>query len=426
MKNKWTEIEIEKLYKYYPTSSRKELEQLFPNKNYQQIKDKTRSLGIKHNNANKNWTEEQVKFILENYRFYSTDYMSLTIYKSVDAINNKAKRLGVDRKYNSKWTEEEQAILISNMEKTLEELLILIKTKSLKDIKKKLEIYKKNTKEQQNKKSKTNDFKKFWSLENDKFLIENHQKMSNDELAEIMGITKNWILRRVNMLEISTTRKWEQYEDKYLIENASNLSLQELADKLNRSKTAIKTRASRLNIYTKWWNRKDDEFLELNRNVLTISEIAEALNRSYSSVQHRMSKLKLTKAIKKYKGFSFESSQELDVFKFIEKNFTPTIEKNTVKYNSEKYNENYIPDFIIREIFGKKLKKPLIIEFFGLYLEGDNFKKYRERTYRKVDYFTNNEDIFFIALYPEDIKDKFKGISKKLMSFFYIKNLEKG
>lgn len=88
----------------------------------------------------------------------------------------------------------------------------------------------------------------------------------------------------------------------------------------------------------------------------------------------------------------------------------------------DEYKDNmYCPDFVIEyiKINGKKIKlvKPIYIEYYGMYTEIYNTKvmvKYREKTWRKNDYFKSLNSITFIDVYPSDLKNNFEGFINKL------------
>jgi hypothetical protein len=115
---------------------------------------------------------------------------------------------------------------------------------------------------------------------------------------------------------------------------------------------------------------------------------------------------------------SLEELKVYEVMKFdLGINVTPTYGKNKLyTYHNELENENYVPDFII-----KKLKnKIIVVEYFGLYKEDNTHKifvNYANKTKRKVAYFENNKDVYFIGLYPDDLKDNFAGVKNKITSF---------
>lgn len=96
-------------------------------------------------------------------------------------------------------------------------------------------------------------------------------------------------------------------------------------------------------------------------------------------------------------------------------------EISTIKHNRKKeffnreYQECYIPDFLIKGL----TDKPIIIEYFGMFhqdLEGKHamYIDYAEKTIRKNAYFREREDIYYIDIYPEDLKENMISVKHKL------------
>jgi hypothetical protein len=123
-----------------------------------------------------------------------------------------------------------------------------------------------------------------------------------------------------------------------------------------------------------------------------------------------------------YDGEILDSLEELKLYEFIKNekiNIKPIKKTKSNTFVNELYNEKYIPDFVIKN---DKMKKPIIIEYFGLYnCKSSIYQKYTPKANRKIEYFKSLEDIIFIDLYPEDLKDNFKGVREKLTSFYYKK-----
>lgn len=112
------------------------------------------------------------------------------------------------------------------------------------------------------------------------------------------------------------------------------------------------------------------------------------------------------------------SKEELVVYEFIKRNLKFSIKaiglKKNRKYYNEEYNEYYCPDFII-DINNKKI----IIEYFGLFrkteINHSMGKGYYDKTLRKNKFFKLlGNDVYFISLFPEDLKNKCEGIKNKL------------
>jgi len=125
-----------------------------------------------------------------------------------------------------------------------------------------------------------------------------------------------------------------------------------------------------------------------------------------------------------FDGSKLNSNEEVLIYTFMKKYFNLNIKaiglnKSKYKFHNIISNENYIPDFFI-----KHNDKIIIIEYFGLFddnckdLNNSMFKNYYYKTLRKVEYYKSNPDIYFIDLYPTDLKNNFEGVRKKLTSFF--------
>lgn len=125
--------------------------------------------------------------------------------------------------------------------------------------------------------------------------------------------------------------------------------------------------------------------------------------------------------IKTYDEIIFSSREELLLYKYIKNNINNNIlyigNKKYKKYffNNIKYNENYRPDFVINNT-----KKDIIIEYFGLYYPNSSsniVKQYVLKTNRKIEYFNSLDNIYFISIFPNDLKDNFKGLNEKVKEF---------
>lgn len=137
-------------------------------------------------------------------------------------------------------------------------------------------------------------------------------------------------------------------------------------------------------------------------------------------------------------GTELDSFEERDVYEFIQgenifKYIKPIGKSRSGKYTfklDETYEyERFCPDFVIEYIYkdNKKIKlsKPIILEYYGMYDENNKyivFKNYIKKTLVKEEYYKNNKDIYYIGIYPKDIKNNFEGLAKKLGSF-YMENL---
>ena len=86
----------------------------------------------------------------------------------------------------------------------------------------------------------------------------------------------------------------------------------------------------------------------------------------------------------------------------------------------EHEDNKYCPDFVIEYVdidnIKTKLTKPMYIEYYGWYTEAyhtNPLVMYREKTWRKNDYFKSLDSITFIDIYPDDLKNNFEGLKVK-------------
>ena len=125
---------------------------------------------------------------------------------------------------------------------------------------------------------------------------------------------------------------------------------------------------------------------------------------------------------------TFYSFEEKIVFDFIYTNLNLKTIKAIGSGKKSKYrfypnngqDEYYCPDFYLDVINSIKLDKPLIIEYYGLFDEKSNYKLlvyYREKTIRKEIYYSNNKNIYYVGLYPKDLKNNCQGIRNKINNF---------
>ncbi|MDD4299000.1 MAG: hypothetical protein PHS98_05180 [Bacilli bacterium] len=118
-----------------------------------------------------------------------------------------------------------------------------------------------------------------------------------------------------------------------------------------------------------------------------------------------------------YDNTLLNSKEELLIYEFIKKYLKLPIKaiglKKKYKYYNAKCNEYYCPDFII-EMNNKKT----IVEYFGLFRETDinhiMGKGYHDKTLRKIEFYKSINNIDFIDLYPEDLKNNLQGVRDKL------------
>ena len=385
--------------------------------------------------SRKKWTIKEDNILKNNYLLSIKALCYILPDRTFSSIKNRIFNLGLGK--NEEWINDEIQKLISlcNNSKTYEEISEFFPNRTLNAIKTQC--------------SKLNlcnlvitKFQK-WTEKDIKILKQCNGKTIN-EIYEIFNhkIKETAIIYKCKQLNIKTIDKnlWTK-EEINILKKYCNDGLDKLLIMLpNRTSDGIFQICQRLNIKIKrfhLWTKEETDLLFKNCNGQQINTIDELhkLFPQYSRKQV-LKKCQIENLMQYIIGTNIhigcdnktklDSYQEKILFDYIYTNFKKInikaigLNRNNKFYN-EKYNENYIPDFLISKYNKNKLIKPIIIEYYGMYSENPSnqlFKDYKEKTQRKNEYYKSNPDIYFIDLYPTDIKNNFEGVREKLISFF--------
>lgn len=127
-----------------------------------------------------------------------------------------------------------------------------------------------------------------------------------------------------------------------------------------------------------------------------------------------------------WKDIRFDSYEEKRLFLHITENYPVSIQKGNRRkhlYCNTLEGENYIPDLIITSVKDVRLSKPIVIEYFGMLKKNpkhETYLNYKRKVTRKIKFFESRKDIQFISIYPEDLKENYKGANKKLAPFLHV------
>lgn len=106
-KNKWTEEQIEKLIRLYPTEDWEDiLTELYP---FKKKEIHAKASKLKLTRECHGFSSEQEEFLINNYELYTVKQLSEMLGKTESSIVSKANKLGLKRV--EKWTDEEIKIL---------------------------------------------------------------------------------------------------------------------------------------------------------------------------------------------------------------------------------------------------------------------------------------------------------------------------
>lgn len=424
---KWTELEIE-LLKTCGEKTIEEIKLLFPNRSEYAIRTKCSDYKIKILNNN-DWTNEEISILTNNEGKTMSELLTLLPKRNILGIRGMAFKLKISIRAERFWTDEEINIVNkANNKLTLSQTLELLPNRTkqaLKDF------------------AKTNNIKfrrpTIWSDEE----IELLKSVCDGEISlkEVYKLfpdrgqhTINQKIHQLGLRHLVTSyfKEWTTKEDDYLIKNYHKIKSKDLAQYFNVVPSGITERANYLGLDKKLiqipYSDEEIKLLESIRyECLSLDEIFNLFpNRTIPSLRHILKKYKIQYNKKDYyssDGFTkLKSIEERDIFDFIRNTFDVDITlANGRKFNNTVCCERYIPDYIIHKFNNIKLNKKLVIEYYGLYnlINPSGFvQEYIEKTHRKNKYYKSNSDIFFMDLYPEDLKNNFEGVRNKLTSFF--------
>ena len=143
----------------------------------------------------------------------------------------------------------------------------------------------------------------------DKFIIENYNKLTDPKIAENLNKPlKSIIYRRLIVLgkKKVVRRNFTPGENKFILENYKQMTDQAVANKLNRSLISVTHHRNRILNCPKRKNRsyseKENKFIVENYKKMTDNQIAEVLDRTKASIAiHRNEVLGLAKSKKRGK-----------------------------------------------------------------------------------------------------------------------------
>lgn len=404
--NSWEKEEEDMLLKIYRTSSREELLNIFNDRNWGSIKSKASKLGIKR--AGVDWSDEDLKFLKENY--YNTNLYVLVekFNKTESQIRKKAKMLGLKFIKEIEVTKEQHNFIVDNYDTfTDNEISELIDLPRYKVCSYRLSLG-----------NKKRDNYSEWTKEEEDFLIDNYKDMAYEDIGKSINRSESAIIKRAISLNLHKTNLWSESETEYLNKNYENLDIIDIMKHLNRNYNSIASKANTLGLQKRksprFYSKK--ELSGIKKMFLkgdTILSISEIFDRDRREIYKRLKDMNLYESnhfgkCQKYDGEIFNSFEELDVYKFI-KSCNVDIKRNKSNFYY-KYNRYYIPDFIIN--------KDIIVEYYGLYTGKKSNSKiinnYNIKTHKKNAYYNSLKDYSFIAIYPEDLKNNFSGVFDKI------------
>lgn len=182
----------------------------------------------------KGYTEEDINYLINNYKDYSYKQLGNHIKKSSGSIAYAIRTLGLIKQVHKNWTKDE-----------------------------------------------------------DDFLKSNYLKMSNEEMGKKLNRSFDSISARCQVLGLIKHDNWSEDEINYLKEHYNNMEYKEIGEYLGRSEMAVNAKCFELNLYKKElpWEEWEYDFVRQNYKEMPSGEIAEILHRTQNAVRLKASRM---------------------------------------------------------------------------------------------------------------------------------------
>lgn len=182
----------------------------------------------------RNYTEEQIKYLQDNYYNKTIKDIQNKIGKKPGSVSYVLSRLGLKKQEHRPWTEEENQYLIDNyVQKTSEEISkVLSRTvDSINTQRDRLGLVRHAA----------------WTKDDISFLTNHYLDMTHAEIGQVLNKTAQAINAKCSDLGLCKKEQpWEQWELDFLKNNYMDMTKAEIAEVLNRSENAIGLKASRM------------------------------------------------------------------------------------------------------------------------------------------------------------------------------------
>lgn len=184
----------------------------------------------------KNYTNEELDYIKNNYFNMRIKDIADTLHKSVGSIGNAVRKMGLVKQEHHKWKADEIEFLKSNyIGMTSEEISNYINhsVDAINTMRDKLGLVRNPN----------------WTDEEVKFLVSNFSLMSHSDIGERLGKTQSAVTAKCFDLNLYKKEKpWEQWELDFVKDNYMEMSKREISEILGRSLDAIQVKANRMGL----------------------------------------------------------------------------------------------------------------------------------------------------------------------------------
>ena len=248
----------------------------------------------------RSWTKEEDAYILNNYNKLTWTEMANFLGCAIYTVKKRAEFLGVEVEFKKikKWTNEEEELLKKYANKYGKKTIAKKLNKSVNN------VIKKAREENIN----LDIYKDPWNDEKEAFLVENINKLSQCEISKYTGISRYYIKKKCDELNIKyDDKRWTKEEENLLLSNYNKCHYSELTKIIcGKSKGAILRKARNMNLdviteVKEKYSQENADFIKENWEKLSINEISRHLGISTSTILYYKNKLDLPDIRKKIK-----------------------------------------------------------------------------------------------------------------------------
>lgn len=183
----------------------------------------------------KNYTQEELEYIKENYINMTAQELAAKLNKSIGSINNVTRKMGLIKQQHNKWSNEEIAFLKNNyLNMTSEEISHYVNhtVDAINTMRDKLNLVRNQN----------------WSNEEIQFLKNNFESTLFSELSQILGRTEGAIRAKCFELKLFKNTPWSDDEISFVKENYMEMKTIDISQMLNRTASAIELKARKLGL----------------------------------------------------------------------------------------------------------------------------------------------------------------------------------
>ncbi len=184
----------------------------------------------------RNYTQEELEYIKENYNNMTAQELAVKLNKSIGSINNVTRKMGLIKQSHKPWSFDEVEYLKSNyIEKTSEEIgkYLNRSVNSVNAERDKLGLVRNEQ----------------WSDKDICYLVDNFESMTHAEIGQILNRTEQAV--RAKCFDLNLFKKelpWTDYEINFVKDYYMEMKTSEISKILNRTMSAIELKASRMGL----------------------------------------------------------------------------------------------------------------------------------------------------------------------------------